>query len=567
MDAVDILFDDDGDSGFWSAFKQLCKKAKVPIILTATDVPSSILSSNSNNNYSEMNNPSSYFRFKKLLLERPSEEECTEYLIARLYDMVQYPPTEKQQKKKIWTALSTASQLLNCDIRRCLLEMQTQYCIFQDEELNRLYNGSATVFSSKSFTKINYRIPYILDVQPKQISSKVSTVIKIVGLNFSCLLRQNIPNNLNDISKQKILHLSLTIGGRRCPFIVLRDDLIYAICPPCQPSHGVDDFGVFQKSLENCLSCSFPVLSFDFRHSAYGRLISLQNPTQSNDERLAFSFEQEQMNNLRYIFPDMGDRLDRIKKARKEIVFHRKNKMKQHDDLKRARLRKKTSLSERSKMGGKSTVQDQGDMASSDDDSEDWESFMKIPTNSESFDIVNSSTDQERIDSFTKSSIRQINTNDSASWASRREHHPVVEVTELKQMHGALLDRNTLKDQSMKTCGESEWPSQNDALLKAAASEYFSSFIESCDRTASSIIADVTTPERSSQCSALHEELCCLEELSHRCDLASVAELIDDYHSLIIVPDLAGAVPGFGFDLVGVNNASGQLTLGGNSKP
>lgn len=548
---MDILFEDDGDSGFWPAFKQLCKKAKVPIILTATDTPCSLLSLNNSINNSEMNNCSSLFRFQKVYLERPSAEECTEYLMVKLYDMIQYKRSEKQtEEKQIRKALSTVSQLLNCDIRRCLLEMLTEYNSFQKGNNKRPHHHfHATVVSGKAFTKIRYHIPSILDVQPKEVSSTKSTIIKIVGSDFLHLQQQNTLNNFEEQNSYQ----SLMIGGKCCPFIILRDDLIYALCPPCQLPNGVDEFGAFKNSLENCLSCSCPVIAFDLNPSKYWQFISMQQNEHDN-ETASFPFEQQCITNLRYIFPDMGDRLDKMKKERQDMVFRRKNKMMHDDHLKKTLKEKKNVSSEYIELEVTSALHDQE--IPSYGDAEKEVSPLK-GSKSVTFYNASNSADEDQADSSLESSEKHSNTIMSANMA----HTPSLEVAAPKQLNGVLSRQVSLAVPSLPSFQETEWKSQRKMLLKAAADDGLES-PEDIVRAGVTTAEDFRSPGRSFS----NEELCCLEELSHRCELASVAELIDEYNSAI-VPDLAGAVPGFGFDLIGSNNRSGQLTLGRNSKP
>lgn len=541
FDSVDILFEDDGDSGFWPAFKQLCKKAKVPIILTATDTPCSLLSLNYSNNTSEINNYSSYTRFQKIYLERPSEEECTEYLMVKLYDMIQCKPVENRiEEKQIRKALSTVSQLLNCDIRRCLLEMLTEYNIFQKGK-NKVLHHHATVIPAKAFTKISYHLPCILDVQPKEVSSTTSTIIKIVGSNFLHLSHPSTSNNF--ISNQ-----SLIIAGRRCPFVILRDDLIYALCPPCQLPDGVDEFGTFHNSLENCLSCRCPVMAFDLNPSKHGQFISMHE-SENDDKTASVLLEQQCITNLCYVFPDMGDRLDKMKKARQEIVLRRKNKMMHHDHSTKT-LRGKNVQSKSTELT--LTLHDQD--ITSYGHAENSVSLLK---GSKSANESNSA-DEGQADSCSQSREKH----DDVFMSANMFHTPSLEVGACKQLNGVLPQQMTVADPSRPTFQEAEWTNQRNMLLKAAADDGLDPFPEYLVNAGVTRVEDCRSPLSSSS----NEELCCLEELSHRCELASVAELIDAFHS-VIAPDLAGAVHGFGFDLIGASNVSGQLTLGRNSKP
>lgn len=543
IDSVDILFEDDGDSGFWPAFKQLCKKAKVPIILTASDTPCSLLSLNCSNNTSEMNNYSSCTRLQKIYLERPSEEECTEYLMVKLYNMIQCKPGENRTEEKlIRKALSTVSQLLNCDIRRCLLEMLTEYNIFQKGK-SKVLHHHATVISAKAFTKISYHLPYILDVQPKEVSSTTNTIIKIVGSNFLHLLQPSTSNNF-------ISNRSLIIGGRRCPFVIIRDDLIYALCPPCQLPEGVDEFGAFHNSLENCLSCSYPVIAFDLNPSKHGQYISMHE-SENDDKTTSFLLQQPSITNLCYLFPDMGDRLDKMKKARQEIVFRWKNKMMHHGQSKKT-LRGKNVQSASTDLEVTHTLHDHDNTSYGH-----GENSFSLLKGSKSANESNAADEGQVV-----SCLQLSEKHDNVFMSANMFHTPSLEVAACQQLNGVLPQQMTLEDPSRPTFQEAEWMNQRKMLLKAAADDGLEPFPEYLVSAGVTRIEDVRPPLSSSS----NEELCCLEELSHRCELASAAELIDADHS-VIVPDLAGAVHGFGFDLIGASNGSGQLTLGRNSKP
>jgi hypothetical protein len=100
-------------------------------------------------------------------------------------------------------------------------------------------------------------------------------------------------------------------------------------------------------------------------------------------------------------------------------------------------------------------------------------------------------------------------------------------------------------------------------MLHAAADAYFECN-ENPEIISSSYESDIILSVGGArEGSRLSEELRCLDELSSQCELASVAELVDDHFSLLVLPELAGAVPGFGFDLLGGN---ATLSLNGSVK-
>mmetsp|Transcript_12771 Transcript_12771/g.14165 ORF Transcript_12771/g.14165 Transcript_12771/m.14165 type:complete len:282 (-) Transcript_12771:288-1133(-) len=136
IDEVDILFDVEGDAGFWAALGSLAKSTKCPIILTANHCPSQL----------HNNNSLSCQRFQ---LERPTPIECSSKLlhICRTENL-QFRPdlllpeedTVGEGEKggsdsdndndaiRIQKQLSTIATSCHCDLRKMIQELQVFSC-------------------------------------------------------------------------------------------------------------------------------------------------------------------------------------------------------------------------------------------------------------------------------------------------------------------------------------------------------------------------------------------------------------------------------------------------------
>jgi len=99
IDEVDLVFEDNGDLGFWPALFEVSKRAQCPIFLTANTIPPALLSTS--------------LKFKHEVVDRPSVEECAE----KLEELIERHPfvdmVESYQQ-----SLEYAVQVAKCDLRR-----------------------------------------------------------------------------------------------------------------------------------------------------------------------------------------------------------------------------------------------------------------------------------------------------------------------------------------------------------------------------------------------------------------------------------------------------------------
>eukprot|EP00559_Dactyliosolen_fragilissimus_P005233 CAMPEP_0184860866 /NCGR_PEP_ID=MMETSP0580-20130426/5668_1 /TAXON_ID=1118495 /ORGANISM="Dactyliosolen fragilissimus" /LENGTH=1341 /DNA_ID=CAMNT_0027358127 /DNA_START=102 /DNA_END=4128 /DNA_ORIENTATION=+ len=222
IDEVDLLFEDDGDSGFWLALCNLVKKAKCPIILTASEVPNALEHSS--------------IQYKHIPFERPTPMECASK-IAQISSMenMSWMPRNPNSTKEI---LNTISTLCNCDLRKIMNEMQlfrhsvtTTNCEFFDHETERVMPKA----------EIEIQPPQIFHLSPTIVPSDKFSIITIKG------------NNFPESHKVEII-----IGDQKCPEArIINSKTIFFICPPRIIYEGVDCAGLLHANFEQSLSCQF----------------------------------------------------------------------------------------------------------------------------------------------------------------------------------------------------------------------------------------------------------------------------------------------------------------------
>lgn len=115
IDEVDLIYDTEGDSGFWAALAAVAKNARCPILLTANSIPSAMLSS-------------SKMRYCHLELKRPNPIDCASKIwqVCReegigLKDTLD---TATSTSSSIPEQLSWIATVGHCDLRRILTQLQ-----------------------------------------------------------------------------------------------------------------------------------------------------------------------------------------------------------------------------------------------------------------------------------------------------------------------------------------------------------------------------------------------------------------------------------------------------------
>jgi DNA polymerase III delta prime subunit len=218
IDEVDILFENYGDNGFWSALTSLAKTAKCPIFLTANTVPSQIMS----------------IKHDHVTTARPTPEECASK-IWQVAKQEQFSTLEGVEGDTIKERLAWMAQVLECDLRRLLQELQffahdrsdphawNKHTIQEEEE---------SMDWTSSIPKISR--PKLDSIEPVTVSSDKYSIITLKGENFQALANL-CPTQGGEFS------LQVRVASQVCPKICLVDDkTILALCPPCAVPSTVD---------------------------------------------------------------------------------------------------------------------------------------------------------------------------------------------------------------------------------------------------------------------------------------------------------------------------------------
>lgn len=243
--AVDIMFEEEGDSGFWTAMSTLTKKAKCPIFLTANTVPDSLLAS--------------HIRYLHFEMTTPMPNECVKKLRRILKSEGLHRTERFAESSAANKQLSLIAQLCKCDLRRIINELQlfsTAPPLPSDAS-----ESSAQVESSEaaSVSASEYVAPIINEISPKEVSPHDLSLVTITGSNFT---RDGIETNL-----------TVSIGKQICPAVkVLNESTILAVCPPCHLQSGITDSGVIRSTGRESRTSRFAPVSI--RLFSHGRLLS-----------------------------------------------------------------------------------------------------------------------------------------------------------------------------------------------------------------------------------------------------------------------------------------------------
>ncbi|KAL3908661.1 MAG: hypothetical protein SGILL_008401 [Bacillariaceae sp.] len=232
LDEADIVFDSNGDSGFWAALSSLAKSAKSPIILTANQKPPQLQSSSL---------PCRFFS-----LERPGQMECATKIlqICRQEGVELDPLIRKQGPDSMHKKLSQVASACDCDLRRMVHELQ----VFS-------YGHSGKAIASKPTSKeanpsldttsaTTHWRPTIISIVPCKVPMDKHTVLTVKGRYFRSL----VGNPPRMTGENRHASFSVSIGGRRCKSHIVDDETLMVLCPPYS-SAAEDDCTTFCSRL------------------------------------------------------------------------------------------------------------------------------------------------------------------------------------------------------------------------------------------------------------------------------------------------------------------------------
>lgn len=227
IDEVDLIFESDGDNGFWQTLGTVSKKAKCPIILTATNLPTQLEKSQT-------------IRYNLSTLIRPTPLECCSKM-TQVSKMEGLQWNDGQDQDEIKRGLENIARLCNCDLRRIMNEMQLfaigKSCSNQEKKVNNVTNESWI-----SCTPLECHAPRVHDIEPQSVPSHKFTVVTIQGEFF---LGDNVEVRLGDqVLKSKVVD----------------SKTIITVVPPCKVPSNVKPNGYMKNNrgfLEESLSTMY----------------------------------------------------------------------------------------------------------------------------------------------------------------------------------------------------------------------------------------------------------------------------------------------------------------------
>lgn len=221
IDEVDLIFDHDGDAGFWPALKALAKRAKCPIFLTANAIPQAMSALS--------------MRFKHYSMERPTPTECMRKIL-QVMNSENLAYRQNLLRDQVEQVLVVFAERYECDLRRILLEMQ----LFAKARNYVALSEPDQSFLDKASMNPGIRFfeegPVARKITPNAVPAEEQTRLTIEGRGFASL-----PQNC-----------SISIGQQVCEAEVVDDTTISAVCPP---------FPLQETNFR--YSCRFPVVKIE----------------------------------------------------------------------------------------------------------------------------------------------------------------------------------------------------------------------------------------------------------------------------------------------------------------
>lgn len=252
--AVDNIFENDGDAGFWVALASLSKKAKCPIVLTSSVTPMLLETSS--------------IRYQAAPLCRPLPEECAATIrhVALEEQVLIHGISGKECDDECdRDALLHIAELCSCDLRS----------IFNAMQLHCHGSSSLSVVgkmpSCREENGCTMAQPNDTDhCQKKKVAEDASPMM-YPCLNAPEILQPIFPSVVDGVSHSVLTirgrnflgtngwaRVEVLIGDRSSPSLrVIDDSTILAISPPCILPKGVDSSGIFETTFEPCVTSRY----------------------------------------------------------------------------------------------------------------------------------------------------------------------------------------------------------------------------------------------------------------------------------------------------------------------
>ena len=300
---VDLLFEE--DTAFWLALGQVCRKAKCPIILTASSFPDELAN----------------IRHRYVNLERPSAYECV-VKIAEVFRAEGMQLKDDVSLEQKLTRLSAFAEFFKCDLRKIFNEMQL-FCPGagldpRGDRLVELPKFDLLTSQNEARTSQFEDLPIIRNITPQLVSRENHTLVTIQGEHFLPL----------DPSTERT---ELFIGGKKCShFEVICAEKIVAVCPPCELPEGVSNDAIYEDALGvDCLSAKYARVLVR-RRSSNG-LVLASSSVFDFDQQTDLSLPRSTQWNVEYDIP-LRDKLFE-ERTLKNDLRRRAEAQKVRDDL------------------------------------------------------------------------------------------------------------------------------------------------------------------------------------------------------------------------------------------
>jgi DNA polymerase III delta prime subunit len=233
IDEVDLLFEAQGDNGFWSALCDLQKRSKCPIILTSNRFPDCL------------NSPS--FRFHHIVVDMPHPRECMSKL-RRILENERFSLCRNTSDSSLEKMLLELAELCRSDMRRMCLELQ----LFASSDASSFLEAATAISiepEETSFASLSSRSPKIDAIQPSCVPSDTFSFVTVTGKNFLSLVASPSLGNGG-------FPVGVKVGDQVCfSSRIMNDSTILSVVPPCRLPLCVGSCGMVEgcnnRSLES----------------------------------------------------------------------------------------------------------------------------------------------------------------------------------------------------------------------------------------------------------------------------------------------------------------------------
>jgi DNA polymerase III delta prime subunit len=176
IDEVDLIYETEGDSGFWSALSSVAKTARCPILLTANTIPSGMAN----------------IKYAHLELNRPSPMDCASKVL-QVCQHEKIPMRSDLAATLIPERLSWMATVCQCDLRKLLNQLQLFAASKMHPNSERDPSGSSSCSKPSLFPSSamltppspNPVRPIVNSIVPHRIPADKYTIVTLYGSGFA----------------------------------------------------------------------------------------------------------------------------------------------------------------------------------------------------------------------------------------------------------------------------------------------------------------------------------------------------------------------------------------------